>query len=172
MDNKEKRSAKSTRQHYKKERRETVVHVRMNEEEIELLDTKRGSRSRSNFLRSVLYKKPIETEPAMVEIPQIDEFMMELNRIGVNANQMARALNTCLMRMRRMGSLFDLSEYKQVESQLEKVEQLIESVDELRAIVDKLREAIREGVRENAMPNLDALFDELMCEEVMSDVDD
>lgn len=108
----------------------------------------------------------------MVEIPQIDEFMMELNRIGVNANQIARALNTCLMKMRRMGSLFDVSEYKRVESQLETVEQLIESVDKLRATVDKLREAIREGVRANAMPNLDALFDELMCEEVMSDVDD
>lgn len=51
MDTMEKRSAKATRQHYKKDRRETVVQVRMNEEELTLLDAKRGSRSRSNFLR-------------------------------------------------------------------------------------------------------------------------
>lgn len=168
MDNKEKRSAKATRQHYKKDRREAVIQVRMNEEELNMLDTKRGERSRSNFLRGALYGKPIKSDTVMVEAPQLDAFVMELNRIGVNANQMARALNTCLMKMRRAGSLFDLSAYKQVERQLADVEQLIETVDEVRHSVDKLRGEIRD----QATFDFDARFDELMPEEVMLDVDD
>lgn len=168
MDTMEKRSAKATRQHYKKDRRETVVQVRMNEEELTLLDAKRGSRSRSNFLRGALHDKRNITETTRVEMPQLDSVVMELNRIGVNVNQMARALNTCLMKMRRAGSLFDLSAYKQVERQLADVEQLIEMVDEVRHSVDKLRGEIRD----QATFDFDARFDELMPEEVMLDVDD
>ena len=42
----EKRSGKATRQRYKKDRRETVIQVRMNAEELALLDGKRGGRTR------------------------------------------------------------------------------------------------------------------------------
>lgn len=91
----EKRSGKATRQRYKKDRRETVIQVRMNAEELALLDGKRGGRTRSNYLRGALYGSAgSHTEHEVVaDTPQLDRMLMELNRIGVNINQIARAFN-------------------------------------------------------------------------------
>lgn len=94
----EKRSGKATRQRYKKDRREAVVQVRMNAEELALLDGKRGGRTRSNYLRGALYGSAgSHTEHEVVaDTPQLDRMLMELNRIGVNINQIARAFSfTC-----------------------------------------------------------------------------
>ena len=51
----EKRSGKATRQKHEKDRRDKVVQVRMSDAELSLLDERRGTRSRSNFLRGALY---------------------------------------------------------------------------------------------------------------------
>lgn len=99
----EKRSGKATRQRYKKDRREAVVQVRMNAEELALLDGKRGGRTRSNYLRGALYGSAgSHTEHEVVaDTPQLDRMLMELNRIGVNINQIARAFNA---RVKGMGA--------------------------------------------------------------------
>lgn len=130
MDTMEKRSAKATRQHYKKDRRETVVQVRMNEEELTLLDAKRGSRSRSNFLRGALHDKRNITETTRVEMPQLDSVVMELNRIGVNVNQMARVLNSQLAK-RRMNSVSQMMEYRSLKND-------IAMLDECKANIEKM----------------------------------
>ena len=103
----EKRSGKATRQHYKKDRRETVIQVRMNAEELALLDGKRGGRTRSNYLRGALYGSAgSHTEHEVVaDTPQLDRMLMELNRIGVNINQIARAFNA---RVKGMGMLEEI----------------------------------------------------------------
>lgn len=75
----EKRSGKATRQRYKKDRRETVIQVRMNAEELALLDGKRGGRTRSNYLRGALYGSAgSHTEHEVVaDTPQLDRMLME-----------------------------------------------------------------------------------------------
>lgn len=169
MDKMEKRSAKATRQHYKKERRDTVVQVRMNEEELERLDAKRGSHSRSNFLRGALYSKSMKSETAMVEIPRLDDAVMELNRIGVNINQIARVLNTQLAK-RRVNSVSQLMEYRNLKNDIEELEGCKEEVEKLRASIEELRYAIQE----QHAPDIDSdlYFDDFYFEEVMSDVND
>ena len=73
----EKRSGKATRQRYKKDRREAVVQVRMNAEELALLDGKRGGRTRSNYLRGALYGSAgSHTEHEVVaDTPQLDRML-------------------------------------------------------------------------------------------------
>ena len=127
----EKRSDKATRQHYKKDRRETVIQVRMNAEELALLDGKRGGRTRSNYLRGALYGSAgSHTEHEVVaDTPQLDRMLMELNRIGVNINQIARAF-------KGMGMLEEIKmkpDKKAFESLRESIEGLSDEVKELRA---------------------------------------
>ena len=131
----EKRSGKATRQRYKKDRRETVIQVRMNAEELALLDGKRGGRTRSNYLRGALYGSAgSHTEHEVVaDTPQLDRMLMELNRIGVNINQIARAFNA---RVKGMGMLEEIKmepDKKAFESLRESIEGLSDEVKELRA---------------------------------------
>lgn len=131
----EKRSGKATRQRYKKDRREAVIQVRMNAEELALLDGKRGGRTRSNYLRGALYGSAgSHTEHEVVaDTPQLDRMLMELNRIGVNINQIARAFNA---RVKGMGMLEEIKmepDKKAFESLRESIEGLSDEVKELRA---------------------------------------
>lgn len=131
----EKRSGKATRQRYKKDRRETVIQVRMNAEELALLDGKRGGRTRSNYLRGALYGSAgSHTEHEVVaDTPQLDRMLMELNRIGVNINQIARVFNA---RVKGMGMLEEIKmkpDKKAFESLRESIEGLSDEVKELRA---------------------------------------
>lgn len=131
----EKRSGKATRQHYKKDRRETVIQVRMNAEELALLDGKRGGRTRSNYLRGALYGSAgSHTKHEVVaDTPQLDRMLMELNRIGVNINQIARAFNA---RVKGMGMLEEIKmepDKKAFESLRESIDGLSDEVKELRA---------------------------------------
>lgn len=169
MDTMEKRSAKATRQHYKKDRRETVVQVRMNEEELTLLDAKRGSRSRSNFLRGVLHDKRNITETTRVEMPQLDSVVMELNRIGVNVNQMARVLNSQLAK-RRMNSVSQMMEYRSLKNDIAMLDECKANIEKMRATMDDLREEMQPR---DALSMVDDLhLDDIHLEEVMLDVDD
>lgn len=169
MDTMEKRSAKATRQHYKKDRRETVVQVRMNEEELTLLDAKRGSRSRSNFLRGALHDKRNITETTRVEMPQLDSVVMELNRIGVNVNQMARVLNSQLAE-RRMNSVSQMMEYRSLKNDIAMLDECKANIEKMRATMDDLREEMQPR---DAFSMVDDLqLDDIHLEEVMLDVDD
>lgn len=89
----EKRSGKATRQKYVKDRRDKVVQVRMNDAELSLLDERRGTCSRSNFLRGELYASRYAppSREVVLDVPALDRVRVELNRIGVNMNQIARA---------------------------------------------------------------------------------
>ena len=91
----EKRSGKATRQKYVKDRRDKVVQVRMNDAELSLLDEQRGTCSRSNFLRGELYASRYAppSREVVLDVPALDRVRVELNRIGVNMNQIARRLN-------------------------------------------------------------------------------
>lgn len=169
MDTMEKRSAKATRQHYKKDRRETVVQVRMNEEELTLLDAKRGSPSRSNFLRGALHDKRNITETTRVEMPQLDSVVMELNRIGVNVNQMARVLNSQLAK-RRMNSVSQMMEYRSLKNDIAMLDECKANIEKMRATMDDLREEMQPR---DALSMVDDLqLDDIHLEEVMLDVDD
>ena len=85
----EKRSGKATRQKYEKDRRDKVVQVRMSDAELSLLDERRGTRSRSNFLRGALYgnRHASQSREVVLDVPALDRVRIELNRIGVNVNQ-------------------------------------------------------------------------------------
>ena len=97
----EKRSGKATRQKYVKDRRDKVVQVRMSDAELSLLDEQRGTRSRSNFLRGALYASRYAppSREVVLDVPALDRVRVELNRIGVNMNQIARARNRRLSGM-------------------------------------------------------------------------
>lgn len=86
----EKRSGKATRQKHEKDRRDKVVQVRMSDAELSLLDERRGTRSRSNFLRGALYgnRHAPQSREVVLDVPALDRVRIELNRIGVNVNQM------------------------------------------------------------------------------------
>ena len=135
----EKRSGKATRQRYKKDRREAVIQVRMNGEELALLDGKRGGRTRSNYLRSALYgSADSRTKHEVVaDTPQLDRMLMELNRIGVNINQIARAYNT---RSKGMSMMEQVRADMQVKSDKEAFANLRESIDRLS---DEVKESPR-----------------------------
>ena len=95
------RSTRATRQRYKKGRRDKVVRVRMNDEELSLLDEQRGTSSRSNYLRGGLYYGSWDVRPrrVVVSVLELDRVRLELNRIGVNVNQIARARNEHIGRL-------------------------------------------------------------------------
>ena len=97
----EKRSGKATRQKHEKDRRDKVVQVRMSDAELSLLDERRGTRSRSNFLRGALYgnRHASQSREVVLDVPALDRVRIELNRIGVNVNQIARARNQRLSGM-------------------------------------------------------------------------
>ena len=141
----EKRSGKATRQRYKKDRREAVVQVRMNAEELALLDGKRGGRTRSNYLRGALYGSTgSRTKHEVVaDTPQLDRMLMELNRIGVNINQIARAFNA---RAKGMSMLEQVRADMQVKSDKEAFESLRESIEGLSDEVKELRADLHGGI--------------------------
>lgn len=142
----EKRSCKATRQRYKKDRREAVIQVRMNGEELALLDGKRGGRTRSNYLRSALYgSADSRTKHEVVaDTPQLDRMLMELNRIGVNINQIARAYNT---RSKGMSMMEQVRADMQVKSDKEAFANLRESIDRLSDEVKGLRAELHGGIK-------------------------
>ncbi|WP_455138043.1 plasmid mobilization protein [Thermophilibacter sp.] len=135
----ETRSGKATRQRYEKGRRDRVVQVRMSDEEFALMEEKRGTRSRSNFLRGALYEdrySPRKRE-VVLDVPALDRVRVELNRIGVNLNQIARARNT---RLAGMSMLDQVREERATKDETEAYREFRESVDKLRAEVEGLRD--------------------------------
>lgn len=69
----------------------------------------------------------------VADTPQLDRMLMELNRIGVNINQIARAFNA---RVKGMGMLEEIKmkpDKKAFESLRESIEGLSDEVKELRA---------------------------------------
>lgn len=140
----------------------------MNEEELTLLDAKRGSRSRSNF-RGALHDKRNITETTRVEMPQLDSVVMELNRIGVNVNQMARVLNSQLAK-RRMNSVSQMMEYRSLKNDIAMLDECKANIEKMRATMDDLREEMQPR---DALSMVDDLqLDDIHLEEVMLDVDD
>ena len=88
-------SGKSARRDKSKSVRQAEVKIRMNDEEIALLDNKRGTESRSRFLRHALYGGAENRHKSVsVRVPDIERMTMALNRLGVNVNQIARRCNT------------------------------------------------------------------------------
>lgn len=132
------RSGKATRQKHERSRRDKVVQVRMNDEELSLLDERRGRQSRSNFLRGALYEKrqAPQTREVVLDVPMLDRVRMELNRIGVNVNQIARERNRRLSGM----TLLDATlERMRDRNEVEAFNEFRDSVDKLRAEVEGLR---------------------------------
>ena len=74
-----------------------------------LLDEQRKTRSRSNFLRDALYASRYAppSREVVLDVPALDRVRVELNRIGVNMNQIARARNR---RLSGMGMPFPSSD--------------------------------------------------------------
>lgn len=134
----EKRSGKATRQKYVKDRRDKVVQVRMSDAELSLLDEQRGTCSRSNFLRGALYASRYAppSREVVLDVPALDRVRVELNRIGVNMNQIARARNR---RLSGMGMLDAAREEMRTKDEAEAFREFRDSVDRLRAQVDGLR---------------------------------
>lgn len=136
----EKRSGRATRQRQYKPCREKVVQVRMSDEELDMLDDVRGLCSRSGFMRGrALYGK---AGTAVVDVPQLDRMMMELNRIGVNVNQIARACNAA----RARGGPASLSPQPDADGAGERFADFRESVDRLCEEVRGLRRDLQRPV--------------------------
>ncbi len=137
-DNYEKRSGKSTRQRKSKSLRQTVVQVRMNDEEIALLDSKRGTESRSLFLRRALHDDARNNrELVTVRVPELEGVRMDLKRIGVNANQIARRYNMEAKNARPWstmsapaGTREDVKSFEEFTQELRKTNTLLEQLNE------------------------------------------
>ena len=139
------RSGRATRQRYERTRRDRVVQVRMNDEEFALLEERRGTRSRSNFLRGALYQddySPRKREVTL-DVPALDRVRFELNRIGVNLNQIARARNRHLA---GMSMLDQVREERATTDAAEAYREFRDSVDKLRAEVEGLRGDLRDYI--------------------------
>lgn len=139
------RSGRATRQRYERTRRDRVVQVRMNDEEFALLEERRGTRSRSNFLRGALYQddySPRKREVTL-DVPALDRVRFELNRIGVNLNQIARARNRHLA---GMSMLDQVREERATKDEAEAYREFRDSVDKLRAEVEGLRGDLRDYI--------------------------
>ena len=92
----EKRSSRVRRQASKKQRKNRTVQVRFSDEELAALDAvcESTGMTRSAVLRS--WTVPGEgagSNPVYVVTKNADRVRIELNRIGVNVNQIARTLN-------------------------------------------------------------------------------
>lgn len=132
------RSAKATRQTGRKQRREKVVQVRMNDDELSKLDKMRGSVTRSDYLRRGVSSPVLYSEhKTVVDTPQIDRVLMELKRIGVNVNQMARASNA---QAKSRG--IDFAAIKLNAEKQQSLAELRKSVDKLFAEVSELRDDV------------------------------
>ena len=138
----EKRSGRATRQKYQRGRRDKVVQVRMNDEELSLLDELRGTCSRSNFLRCALYpsRRDVRRQTVVVDVPELDRVRMELNRIGVNVNQIARARNEYIDRL----DMLEAARYRvSTQDEAEELRGFREAVDRLREEVEGLRDDLQ-----------------------------
>lgn len=134
----EKRSGRATRQRYKKDRRDRVVQVRMNDEELSLLDEQRGAYSRSNYLRGALYpgRRDVGRQSVVVDVPGLDRMLMELNRIGVNVNQIARARNEYVNRL----DMLEAARYRvDTQDEAKALDKVGEELAALRGEVEGLR---------------------------------
>ena len=117
----------------------------MNDEEFALLEERRGTRSRSNFLRGALYQddySPRKREVTL-DVPALDRVRFELNRIGVNLNQIARARNRHLA---GMSMLDQVREERATKDEAEAYREFRDSVDKLRAEVEGLRGDLRDYI--------------------------
>lgn len=135
----EKRSGKATRQKYVKDRRDKVVQVRMSDAELSLLGRAAQDAlafqlsSRRAVLESVRAAQPRggSGRPGPGPVSGV-----ELNRIGVNMNQIARAHNR---RLSGMGMLDATREEMRTKDEAEAFRDFRDSVDKLRAQVEGLR---------------------------------
>ena len=127
----EKRSGKATRQKHEKDRRDKVVQVRMSDAELSLLDERRGTRSRSNFLRGALYgnRHASQSRGVVLDVPALDRVRIELNRIARARNQ----------RMSGMSMYDAVREEMRTKDEAEAFREFRDSVDKLRAEVERLR---------------------------------
>lgn len=73
-------------------KRRHVVYVRMSDAELEELDRARGGCPRARFLRSLMLRDVRQAMPDRVEVrcASMDSLVRELNRVGVNVNQLVR----------------------------------------------------------------------------------
>lgn len=102
-------------------------------------------------------------------MPQLDSVVMELNRIGVNVNQMARVLNSQLAK-RRMNSVSQMMEYRSLKNDIAMLDECKANIEKMRATMDDLREEMQPR---DALSMVDDLhLDDVHLEEVMLDVDD
>jgi hypothetical protein len=151
-DNYQKRSGKATRQHYKKDRRESVVQVRMNDAEVALLDTKRGTVSRSLFLRRSLYDDAENTHKLVtVHIPELEGVRMDLNRIGVNVNQISRHCNTAAKNARPWSTT---STQTCTQDDMKVLDECAQELRKANAILECLAEKIRKQAMEIQLSKL------------------
>lgn len=169
-DDVEKRSAKQWRKRARP-KREYRVEVRFGDDEIKRLDERCAERhqSRSAFIRSAAMndvrggKNIVITHNA-----DVARLTFEVNKIGVNANQIARAFNHAKSDGRLMSSVAITCE--------DQIKKLMRSVDELNQEVAGLRNDLERDMvrRENDVLSREADLMGLTpaeLKEAMSDVD-
>ena len=138
----EKRSAKATRQARRKARAHRVE-VRLSDEEIASLDRRcaREGVTRSSVLREAcLLRSCGHALPRVVRSPEVELLLAECRGIGMNVNQIARALN---MRNEYRSYFKDVPSAREAVGRLEEVRG---SLDRLMGKVQALREEFAYGV--------------------------
>ncbi|WP_420884993.1 plasmid mobilization protein [Adlercreutzia muris] len=74
------------------DKRTTIVKVRLSDGEVEHLDARRGGCPRARYMRGLLLgtPEPIGSRYVTLRCQSMDEIVHELNKIGVNVNQLVR----------------------------------------------------------------------------------
>lgn len=158
-------SRKSPRRNTSKSVRQAEVKVRMNDEEIALLDTKRGTDSRSRFLRRALYDgRDNQRKLVTVHVPEIERAIIEMNRIGVNVNQIARQWN---VESKKGSSWATTSMLMRMDEDAKTLAEHTRELQKTNELLSNIYEAIRE---QNADTQMDRLA--FATSELLSDFDD
>lgn len=146
LNNVEKRSSKgyrkktfSTGEKAHRNRRERRIEIRMGEDELSCLDAQCSARhiTRSEYLRDAVMnpkQKVIYRQPRYSA--EVNKLVDKTNRIGVNMNQLARAMNKI-----SNTPMSNISMAMRVMPQREEIQNLKESVDSLTEEVKSLRNA-------------------------------
>lgn len=153
-------SRKSPRRDTSKSLRQTVVQVRMSDEEIALLDTKRGTESRSRFLRHALYDgEDNRRKLVTVHVPEIERAIVEMNRIGVNVNQIARRWNA---ESKKSTSWATTSMLTRMDEDAKTLKEQTQKLQELNDKLARLEVAIRKQTMEMQLSKLSPEVRELL----------
>ena len=139
----ERRSGKATRQ-ARRAPRSHRVEVRFSDEELAVLDRRcvEVGASRSAVVRTAILRGVLGSRQKVVHSPEVELLLAECRRIGINVNQIARALN---MRSKYWSYYRNITTAHEAEKNLSCVK---DSLDSLTEKVQDLREEFAHGMIE------------------------